>query len=75
METLRETIVFNVGGVRFETYKSTIQKQPGLLFSDDRLLQRHFRKNEGDYFFDRDPDMFKVKNLTNTFTMYVSMHV
>ena len=56
----KETMIFNVGGTRFETYKSTLFKQPNSPLADDNFLQRHFREDRQDYFFDRDPDIFKV---------------
>ena len=56
----KETVIFNVGGTRFETYKSTLFKQPNSPLADDSFLQRHFREERQEYFFDRDPDIFKV---------------
>lgn len=68
--TTKETIVFNVGGTKFETYRSTLMRLPDLSLADDNFLKKYFRKDFGDYFFDRDPDMFKVSEFqrycTNT---------
>lgn len=56
----KETVIFNVGGVTFETYRSTLFRQPHSLLANDEFLKKHFRSEKGDYFFDRDPDIFKV---------------
>jgi hypothetical protein len=56
---LEETIILNVGGTRFRTFKSTLMKHRnaffGLFFS-----QNHYDwlTPEGDYFFDRNPALF-----------------
>ena len=55
-----ETIFFNIRGIQFETFSSTLLKQPESLISDPSFLSKYCRSQQGDYFFDRDPDMFKV---------------
>ena len=55
-----ETLTFNVGGKRFETYASTLDRDCNCLLSKKAFLQAHYRKDTGEYFFDRDPDIFKV---------------
>jgi hypothetical protein len=59
---IQGTIVFNIGGMKFETSKSILHSVPNSPLADDMLLRRHYRPATGDYFFDRDPDMFKVRN-------------
>ena len=56
-----ETVVFNVGGVKFETFRSTLYRQPHSLLASEDFLRKHLREDKGDYFFDRDPDIFKVR--------------
>ncbi|XP_025081830.1 potassium voltage-gated channel protein Shaw-like isoform X2 [Pomacea canaliculata] len=56
--TGNETVVFNVGGTMFETYKSTLHSLPHSPLADDSFLRKHFRQEKGHYFFDRDPDVF-----------------
>lgn len=55
-----ETVIFNIGGINFETFRSTLLKQPESFLSDPSFLSRYYRQQQGDYFFDRDPGMFKV---------------
>ncbi|KAK6167958.1 hypothetical protein SNE40_021876 [Patella caerulea] len=58
--TTDEVLVFNVGGTCFETYSSTLRRLPHTRLSDEQFLKRHYRKKQADYFFDHDPDVFKV---------------
>ncbi|ESO88437.1 hypothetical protein LOTGIDRAFT_179090 [Lottia gigantea] len=46
MSTSNDKVVFNIGGTKFETYKSTLRRIPQII-------------EHGDYFFDRDPNVFK----------------
>ena len=55
-----EKIVFNVGGRKFETFKDTLRQDGRCLLCDDEFLENHYRKDKGVYFFDRDPDIFRV---------------
>lgn len=63
--TSKETLIFNIGGTKFETYRSTLYKIPRSPLADENFLKKHFREDKGDYFFDRDPDVFKVKYFLN----------
>lgn len=56
----REFVVFNVGGTKFETYRSTLYSQPNSPLANDTFLKRHYNEERKEYFFDRDPDVFKV---------------
>ncbi|XP_061185296.1 potassium voltage-gated channel protein Shaw-like [Saccostrea echinata] len=56
----RERVVFNVGGTRFETYRSTLHSQPNSPLADDTFLKRYYNEDRKEYFFDRDPDVFKA---------------
>ncbi|KAK3599703.1 hypothetical protein CHS0354_037174 [Potamilus streckersoni] len=58
--TSKETVVFNVGGKKFETYCSTLRAQPNSRLADEKFLKSHFREEQKDYFFDKDPDIFRV---------------
>ncbi|XP_069102246.1 voltage-gated potassium channel KCNC1-like [Argopecten irradians] len=74
--TTRETVVFNVGGTRFETYKTTLNSQPDFVLADENFLRKHFRKDAGDYFFDRDPDMFKcILNYLRTGELHLPSNI
>lgn len=55
-----ETVIMNVGGVIFETYNDTLQRLSGTLMTNEQEMASFYRKDKGDYFFDRDPDAFKV---------------
>lgn len=59
----KETVIFNIGGVKFETYRSTLYRQPDSPLANEEFLQKHFRPNRKEYFFDRDPAMFKVSDI------------
>jgi hypothetical protein len=55
-----ETVIFNIRGVKFETFRSTLLKQQESFLVDPSLLSGYYRPQQWDSFFDRDPDMFKV---------------
>ena len=57
-----EAVIFNIRGVQFETFRSTLLKQPESSLADPSFLSRYHRPQRGDYLFDRDPDMFKVSS-------------
>ncbi|XP_067653644.1 potassium voltage-gated channel protein Shaw-like [Haliotis asinina] len=58
--TSNETILFNVGGSQFETYRSTLNRLPFSPLADEDFLKKHYREDRKEYFFDRDPDVFKA---------------
>ena len=55
-----DTIVFNVGGEIFETLRETLQRDITSSLGSKEFLSRHYRHKAGGYFFDRDPDIFRV---------------
>jgi hypothetical protein len=55
-----ETVIFNIRGIKCETFRSTLFKQPESFIADPSFLSRYYKLQQGDYFFDRDPEMFKV---------------
>ena len=57
-----ETVIFNIGGVQFKTFRSALLKQPEHSLADPSFLSRYHRPQQGDYFFDRDPNMLKVSS-------------
>ena len=68
----KPTVLFNVGGKRFETYRSTLKRLKGSFFADDDKLSAYFRHKHGDYFFDRDPTAFNcVLNYLRTGELHV----
>lgn len=71
-----ETLTFNVGGKRFETYASTLDRDCNCLLSKKAFLQAHYRKDTGEYFFDRDPDIFKsILNYMRTRKLHLPAYV
>ncbi|XP_046544035.1 potassium voltage-gated channel protein Shaw-like [Haliotis rubra] len=58
--TSNETFIFNVGGSLFETYGSTLSGLPFSKLADEDFLKKHYRQDKNDYFFDREPDVFKA---------------
>ncbi|XP_071098859.1 potassium voltage-gated channel protein Shaw-like [Haliotis cracherodii] len=58
--TSNETVIFNVGGSRFETYRSTLNSLPFSKLADETFLEKYYREDKKDYFFDREPDGFKA---------------
>ena len=57
-----ETVIFNIGGVQFEMFRSTLLKQPESSLADLSFLSKYHRPQQEDYFFDKDPDMLKVSS-------------
>ncbi|GFR87394.1 voltage gated potassium channel [Elysia marginata] len=71
--TSSETVVFNVGGTRFETYRSTLSAIPSSPLSKDSFLEKYYRPEHHDYFFDRDPAVFHcVLNFFRTGELHLS---
>lgn len=56
----KETIILNVGGQIFETYKNTLTRLKSCKLARESELRRYYRESKGDYFFDRDPQLFSV---------------
>lgn len=56
----KETVILNVGGQIFETYKSTLTRLKTCKLARQSELRRYYREGKGDYFFDRDPQLFSV---------------
>lgn len=58
---VEEIIVLNIGGTRFQTFKSTLLKHPksffGMFFSQNH---HDWLTTQGDYFFDRNPELFRL---------------
>ncbi|KAK5896391.1 hypothetical protein CgunFtcFv8_009996 [Champsocephalus gunnari] len=51
-------VVLNVSGARFQTWRDTLERYPDtLLGSTEREF--FFHRDTGEYFFDRDPDIFR----------------
>ncbi|GAB1607550.1 potassium voltage-gated channel protein Shaw-like [Argonauta hians] len=53
------TVLLNVGGQIFETYRSTLTKHNNTNLSNEMFLQKFYRERQKDYFFDRDPVCFR----------------
>ncbi|XP_076453389.1 potassium voltage-gated channel protein egl-36-like [Babylonia areolata] len=68
----KRTVIFNVGGQTFETYRTTLKKLKNSFFADDDKMRAYFRPAQGDYFFDRDPTAFGcVLNYLRTGELHV----
>lgn len=76
VSTSKETIIFNIGGVVFETYRSTLFRLPNSPLADDKFLTNHYRPEEKDYFFDRDPDIFRATlNYLRTGELHIPSYI
>lgn len=56
----QEIVTFNVGGVKFQTFRSTLKTTKPTRLSDDAFLNHFYVSDRKEYFFDRDPDIFKA---------------
>lgn len=71
-----EIVSFNVGGVHFETYRSTLKNTRHTRLADDEFLQHFFLIEKQEYFFDRDPDIFKATlNFLRTGSLHLPSYV
>ena len=68
----KETVIINVGGTVFETYKSTLKRLRSCRLSNDKEMLKYYRENKGDYFFDRDPFAF---NIILNYLRYGDLHL
>ncbi|XP_074134083.1 A-type voltage-gated potassium channel KCND1 [Sminthopsis crassicaudata] len=53
-----EVLVVNVSGRRFQTWKNTLARYPDTLLGSSEK-EFFFNPDSGEYFFDRDPDLFR----------------
>ncbi|XP_063716106.1 potassium voltage-gated channel protein Shal-like isoform X2 [Symsagittifera roscoffensis] len=53
-----EKVIINVSGRRYETMRSTLEKYPDTLLGSNEK-EFFFDDTNGEYFFDRDPDIFR----------------
>ncbi|XP_052070113.1 serrate RNA effector molecule homolog [Mytilus californianus] len=64
LQTLQDTqeniITLNIGGLRFETSKTTLRADPSCVFALMLQPLSPFRPSKNVYFFDRDPAHFKI---------------
>lgn len=68
----RETVIINVGGQIFETYKSTLCRLRTPVFHSDDKMELYYRKSHKDYFFDRDPSAFgSILNFLRTGELHI----
>ncbi|XP_045183691.2 potassium voltage-gated channel protein Shaw-like isoform X2 [Mercenaria mercenaria] len=68
----QDIVTFNVGGVRFETLKRTLQGDVQTRLSDTEFITRYYVQDRMEYFFDRDPDIFKsVLNYLRTGSLHL----
>lgn len=52
------TVVFNIRGTIFETYRSNLYRKNLSNLSNEEFLSQFYRGTLNDYFFDRDPSLF-----------------
>ena len=55
-----DTVILNVGGIRHEVRRQVLASVPGSKLASPEALERHFRPQRGDYFFDRHPGHFQT---------------
>lgn len=55
----KHRIVLNVSGQRFMTEKKYLQRHPDTLLGSEKMLRRFFDASKQEYFFDRDPFLFR----------------
>jgi hypothetical protein len=72
-------LCINVGGTKFETYKTTLKAIPDTRLSwlsENRSLNPDFDHATGEYFFDRHPGMFQmILNYYRTGKLHVPLDV
>ena len=68
----KETVIINVGGTVFETYKSTLKRLRSCKLSNEKEMMKYYRESKGDYFFDRDPFAF---NIILNYLRYGDLHL
>jgi len=55
---MREKVVFNISGLRFETRRRTLERFPNTLLGDRARLDRYYDPVRDEYFFDRNRPSF-----------------
>jgi len=68
----RETVIINVGGNKFETFRSNLKRLKSCKLASDREMMKYYRHDKGDYFFDRDPYAF---NIILNYLRYGDLHL
>lgn len=68
----KETVIINVGGNVFETFRSTLKRFKTCKLSDEREMMKYYRPDKGDFFFDRDPYAF---NIILNYLRYGDLHL
>ncbi|KAI8505754.1 Potassium voltage-gated channel sub D member 1 [Branchiostoma belcheri] len=65
-----ERILLNVGGTKFEVWRATLEEYPETLLGSDGK-ERYFNPSTGEYYFDRDPMIFRtILNFYLTSTLH-----
>lgn len=68
----QETVIINVGGHVFETFKSTLKRLRSCKLANEKNMMKYYREDKGDYFFDRDPYAF---NIILNYLRYGDLHL
>ncbi|XP_052797376.1 potassium voltage-gated channel protein Shaw-like isoform X3 [Mya arenaria] len=68
----KETVIINVGGQVFETFRSTLKRLRSCKLASEQEMMRHYRQEKGDFFFDRDPYAF---NIIINYLRYGNLHL
>ncbi|GAB1603873.1 hypothetical protein Ahia01_000668600, partial [Argonauta hians] len=54
------TVIFNIRGTLFETYRVNLYRRNVSNLSKKEFLSQFYRESQNDYFFDRDPSLFSA---------------
>ena len=68
----KETVIINVGGQVFETFKSSLKRLKSCKLANEKHMKKYYREEKGDYFFDRDPYAF---NIILNYLRYGDLHL
>uniref|UniRef100_A0A0L8HTU3 BTB domain-containing protein n=1 Tax=Octopus bimaculoides TaxID=37653 RepID=A0A0L8HTU3_OCTBM len=70
------TVVFNIRGTIFETYRSNLYRKNLSNLSNEEFLTQFYRVTPNDYFFDRDPSLFSsVLEYQRTGVLHIPVNV
>lgn len=57
---INDTVIINVGGVRHEIHRRTLQRHPNTRLTRVVEMKHHYREQAKEFYFDRDPYVFSA---------------